>query len=59
MELTRHAPWRVKLTRAGKDQTFKLLGGASQADQVTAFCVELKEGDILESFEEIEVAKTL
>ena len=47
MELTRHAPWRVKLTRAGKNQTFKLLGGASQADQVTAFCVELKEGDIL------------
>jgi|GEM_PF-259868 len=45
MEIKKHAPWRAAITREGKTRYVKLLGGASQADEVVAFGVALSVGD--------------
>ncbi len=47
MEIKRRAPWRVAISRDGKTHYAKLLGGASKADELIAFGVELKKGDRL------------
>ena len=47
MEIKRRAPWRVAISRDGKTHYAKLLGGASQADELIAFGVQLKKGDRL------------
>ncbi len=45
MELSRKTPWRAIITREGKSHAVKLLGGASQEDEVVAFGVSLQKGD--------------
>ena len=39
--------WRLNIERAGKKISHKLLGGASQEDEVVAFDVHLQKGDAL------------
>ena len=48
MEISKKAPWRIKLTREGKVSYIKLLGGGSQKDEVVAFDVDLQKGDLIE-----------
>lgn len=45
MEIQRRAPWKAVITREGRSRRVKLLGGASQADEVVAFGIELQAGD--------------
>ena len=47
MELSRKTPWRALITRNGKTHAVKLLGGASQEDEVVAFGVTLEKGDLV------------
>ncbi len=47
MELSRRTPWRAIIERAGKTHSAKLLGGASQEDEVVAFDVALEKGDLI------------
>jgi arabinogalactan oligomer/maltooligosaccharide transport system permease protein len=47
MEISRKNPWRAIITRNGKAHAVKLLGGASQEDEIIAFGVSLKEGDLV------------
>lgn len=47
MEISRKNPWRAVITRNGKAHSVKLLGGASQEDEIIAFGVSLKEGDLV------------
>lgn len=47
MEISRKNPWRAFITRNGKAHSVKLLGGASQEDEIIAFGVSLKEGDLV------------